>query len=264
MRFLSLVAIPATLLAQTPPGLATERADFAQWITTSPVSPLAAVYHQPFAGQLVFGPGGDPALVPLPRATLRQTLLRLELETADGTRTVPRNRDVPLGNWRVRVSGDRGHSTVTVFGPSYDAKAPAWYPYAADLVVTGTLHRPARHESRRLLGLDGIEVEATPGGTFVTTIADHPVQLSVFSMPEPGTEEADLTIYFQDETNGRGTYSAGRFLALRPLGGDRYQADFNRARNPFCAYNGVFPCPLPWPGNRIAAAIEAGEKYEAR
>ena len=263
MRFCWLLAIPTVLAAQTPPGIAAERADFARWLTTSPVSPFAAVYHQPFSGELVFGPGGDPALAPLPHATLRQTLLRLELETADGTRTVPRNRDISLGEWRIRVSGDRARSSVTVFNPTYDAKAPEWFPYAPDLVVVGTLVPPALREPRRMLGLDGIEVEATPAGTFAATVAGSAVQLSVFAMPEPGTEEADLTIYFQDPTNGHGTYPAGRFLALRPLGGNRYRADFNRARNPFCAYNSVFPCPLPWPGNRIDAAIEAGEKYLA-
>jgi uncharacterized protein (DUF1684 family) len=46
-----------------------------------------------------------------------------------------------------------------------------------------------------------------------------------------------------------------------PLGGNRYLADFNSARNPWCAYNTVFPCPAPWPGNTIRAKVEAGEKY---
>ncbi len=264
MRLTCLALLPATLAAQTPATLDAERADFAQWLTTSPVSPFAAIYHQPFTGELRFGPGADPALTGLPRATLHQGLLRLSLETADGTRTVPRNRDVTFDEWRLRVSGDRGRSTVTVFGPLDHTKAPSWYPYAADLVVEGMLVPPKQRESRRLLGLDGIEIDATLAGTFTGHALGREVRLSVYSMPVPGTEEADLTIFFRDETNGHETYPAGRFLALQPLGGARYRADFNRARNPFCAYNGIFPCPLPWPGNAIDAAVEAGERYESR
>jgi hypothetical protein len=264
MRLTCLALIPATLAAQTPADLTAERADFAHWLTTSPVSPFAAIYHQPFTGELTFGPGADPALTGLPRATLRQSLLRLGLETADGTRTVPRNRDVTFGDCQLRVSGDRGRSTVTVFGPVDHVTSPSWYPYAADLVVAGMLVPPEQRESRRMLGLDGIEIDATRAGTFTGRVLGREVRLAVYSMPVPGTEEADLMIFFRDETNGLGTYPAGRFLALQPLGGNRYRADFNRARNPFCAYNGVFPCPLPWPGNTIDAAVEAGERYEGR
>ena len=36
--------------------------------------------------------------------------------------------------------------------------------------------------------------------------------------------------------------------------------DFNEAYNPPCAFNRYTTCPLPPPGNRIAARIPAGEK----
>jgi hypothetical protein len=259
--------LPAALAAQTPPtppDLAAERAEFASWLETSPVSPYRAIYHQPLQDELLLGPGSDPALTPLPRATLKQDLLRLTLRTGGGARTVPRNRDVELGGFILRVSGERGRSVVTVFGPPRDIAVPGWYPYAADVVIDGTLEPPARRESRRMLGLDGIEVEASLAGRFVARLGDRPIRLTVFRMPEPGTEESELMIFFRDSTNGRGTYPAGRFLALRPLSGDRYRADFNRARNPFCAYNGIFPCPLPWAGNAIDLAVEAGERYRSQ
>lgn len=263
MRFPALtLLLPAIAAAQEPPDLAAERADYARWLATAPVSPFAAVYHQPLADAVGFGPGGEPGLEALPAATLEQGLLRLSLRTAGGTRTVPRNRDIPLGDaWRVRVSGERGRAVVTVFGPVRDAKVPGWYPWDGAVTAEGTLQPPARVESRRMLGLDGVEVEASHAGTWLGRVAGEDVRLTVYRMPEPGTDESELMIFFRDATNGQGTYPAGRFLALRPLGGGRYQADFNRTRNPFCAYNGVFPCPAQWPGNAIAAAIEAGERY---
>jgi uncharacterized protein (DUF1684 family) len=36
--------------------------------------------------------------------------------------------------------------------------------------------------------------------------------------------------------------------------------DFNRARNPPCAYNQWTTCPLPPAANKLAVRIEAGEK----
>jgi hypothetical protein len=263
MRLLSLaMLLPAVAAGQTPPDLAAERADFARWLETSPVSPFAAIYHQPLSGDLILGPQGDPALGALPPATLRRGRAGLSLESANGSRAIPRNRDVLLGHWRIRVSGDPGRGVVTVFGPPPDAvTVPGWYGYRSDLVVEGVLTPPGRRASRRMLGLDGVEVEAFLAGTIGVPVAGRLVRLTVYRMPVPGTEESDLMIFFRDETNGRGTYPPGRFLALVPLGGDRYRVDFNRARNPFCAYNGIFPCPLPWPGNAIAAPVEAGEKY---
>jgi hypothetical protein len=265
MRLAALaLLLPAGVLSQTPPDVTAERAEFARWLETSPVSPIAAIYHQPFGGELTFGPGGDPALAVLPPATLRQEGLRLTLRTTDGTRTVPRNRDVPLGEWRIRVTGERGRSTVTVFGPPRAVTIPGWYAYVPRFALDGTVEPPPKREPRRMLGLDGIEVEAILAGTFVSRLRTTPLRLTVYRMPEPGTEESELMIFFRDETNGRGTYPAGRFLTLVPAGGNRYRADFNRARNPFCAYNGIFPCPLPWPGNAIPLAIEAGERYLER
>lgn len=257
----ALAALAAPLAAQVPPGLAAERAGFTAWLTSAPNSPYAAIYHQPLAGELVFGPGADPALLALPRAVLTERGGALRLRTAEGERAAPRHRDVPFGNWRFRVSGERGRRTVTVFGPVRGARPPAYHPYDRDRVVEGTLELAARAEERRMLGLDGIEVTATLAGAFVGRLDGAAIRLTVYRMSEPGGEEAELMIFFRDGTNGVTTYPAGRFLAVEPLPGGRYRADFNRARNPFCAYNGVFPCPLPWPGNAIAARIEAGERY---
>lgn len=257
-----ILLVPAFAAAQGPLELAAERAEFARWLETAPGSPFAAVYHQPLREALVFGPGGEAGLEALPAATLEQGLLRLTLRTADGSRTVPRNRDVALADsWRIRVTGDRSRSVVTVFGPLRDPQVPGWYAWDSSYVADGVLEPPSRPASQRMLGLDGVEVEASLAGTWVGRVTGEELRLTVYRMPEPGSEESELMIFFRDGTNGRGTYPAGRFLAIRPLGGGRYRADFNRARNPFCGYNGIFPCPAPWPGNGITAPIEAGERY---
>jgi hypothetical protein len=252
---------PSPAAAQSSAALEAERADFASWLETNPASPYAAVYHQPIRGDVVFGPDGSALLRGAPETTLSRGRRGISLETADGRRSVPRNRDVPLGDWRLRVSGSGDVAVLTVFAPRGDDRpAPGWFPVDEGLVVEGELDRPGRSEDRRMLGLDGVEVTATLAGTFETEVGGESVRFMAYRIPIHGTEEADISVFFQDGTSGDETYPPGRFVALQPLGGSRYRLDFNRARNPFCAYNTAFPCPIPW-GNVLEARIEAGELY---
>jgi uncharacterized protein len=72
-----------------------------------------------------------------------------------------------------------------------------------------------------------------------------------------------LWFVVRDRTSGRETYPSARFLyTAAPVDG-KVVMDFNYAQNPPCAYNPYTTCPLPPQQNRLAVAIEAGEKkYE--
>jgi hypothetical protein len=71
---------------------------------------------------------------------------------------------------------------------------------------------------------------------------------------------------FRDATAGSSTYGAGRYLLdtakSADLGsvGDELVLDFNFAYHPSCRYDPKWVCPLAPPGNRLEAAIEAGER----
>ena len=78
------------------------------------------------------------------------------------------------------------------------------------------------------------------------------------------TSGDELFFVFGDATSGRETYPAGRFLyAAQPDADGKTVLDFNRSYNPPCAFNDFSTCPVAAPQNRIAARIEAGEKYDA-
>lgn len=69
------------------------------------------------------------------------------------------------------------------------------------------------------------------------------------------------TLAFTDETSGRTSYGAGRYLELElETGSLSTTIDFNKAFNPYCAYNKKFDCVIPPSENHIAVAIDAGEK----
>lgn len=77
-----------------------------------------------------------------------------------------------------------------------------------------------------------------------------------------------LFLPFGDGTNGTASYGGGRYLIDTIKGADpglddegRLIVDFNFAYNPSCAYSPAFVCPLSPPENRLAVAVEAGERF---
>ena len=75
-----------------------------------------------------------------------------------------------------------------------------------------------------------------------------------------GSPEGGLFLVFGDKTNGKETYGAGRFLETDPPKDGKVVVDFNTAYNPPCAFTAFATCPLPPAQNKLAVAIEAGEK----
>lgn len=76
---------------------------------------------------------------------------------------------------------------------------------------------------------------------------------------DEGTKE--LFFLVKDQTSGKGTYPAGRFL-YSPLPKDgKVEIDFNRAYNPPCAWTPYATCPLPPKENYMTTKVEAGEKF---
>ena len=68
-------------------------------------------------------------------------------------------------------------------------------------------------------------------------------------------------IIFADETSGKETYGAGRFLYTdKPDSNNKVILDFNIAYNPPCVFTKYATCPLPPKQNYLHLKITAGEK----
>jgi uncharacterized protein (DUF1684 family) len=83
-----------------------------------------------------------------------------------------------------------------------------------------------------------------------------------YSLDVTGAPDADrYMLVFADETSGRETYGGGRYLWVdRPDAEGHVSVDFNFAYNPPCVWTPFATCPLPSRDNRLALAVEAGEK----
>jgi len=70
----------------------------------------------------------------------------------------------------------------------------------------------------------------------------------------------ELFLPFKDKTSRAETCPEGRYLYIEPLPGGKVLIDFNRAYNPFCAYNEKYTCPFAPKENWLEIVIQAGEK----
>ena len=259
-RFLPLLMLASPLLAQTPSDIAMERAGYIAWLKTAVNSPLVAVARQPVGDGLRLGPpDADIPLSGVPEYRLYPSGSGLTLEGPEGKRSVGPGRPYRIQKFALFVTRAQAGTILTVFGGQPDRAPPGYYPYDPAVVFTGPLLRPDARQTVRILTADGIETEATEAGTFVVPLG--PTTLRVLRVPVGGGDETELEIFFRDGTNGEGSYPAGRFVSLVPVGEGKFRIDFNRARNPFCAYSSVYACPLPWRGNVIPEPVRAGERY---
>ncbi len=88
-------------------------------------------------------------------------------------------------------------------------------------------------------------------------------QLEIYQSSEVSQKDgyADyLFLPFTDKTNGDETYTGGRYLELSIPKGDSIVINFNKAYNPYCAYNKKYSCPIVPDVNNINLYVRAGVK----
>lgn len=81
-----------------------------------------------------------------------------------------------------------------------------------------------------------------------------------YRLTPQGAPGKSLFLVFGDDTNGKTTYSGGRFLGADPIGEDgTVVLDFNKSTNPPCVFTPFATCPLPSLDNLLNVAVTAGE-----
>ncbi len=69
-----------------------------------------------------------------------------------------------------------------------------------------------------------------------------------------------LFLPFRDLTSGKNSYGGGRYIDLKIPEGETIIIDFNKAYNPYCAYNHKYSCVVPPAENFINVKVKAGVK----
>jgi uncharacterized protein len=248
--------------AQAPPEVAMERAGYVAWLKTAPNSPLRAVAQQKVGDGLTLG--GDRADIPLPGIGEYKVYSEgggVIVEGGGAKRSLARGRPFRIGKYALYLTG-AAPGLLTIFTDEPKKQPPGYYDYDKRYVFIGPLLRPKSPAQLRVLASDGTETLATEVGLVRVPLGGGS-SLRVLRIPVAGSEESELEIFYRDSTNGNGSYPAGRFVSLIPAGQNTFRLDFNRSRNPYCAYSAVYACPLPWEGNVINQSVPVGERYTA-
>jgi hypothetical protein len=256
------LVVAPILGAQIPRDLQMERSGYVVWLKEGPNSPLGAVAQQKIGEGLRLGPAD--ADIPLPGTAeyrIYPSGSGVTLEGPEGKKSVVRGALHRIGRYALYVTGPHPGTVLTVFSDTARKEPPGYFDYDNSMVFTGPLIRSRAPAQVRVLASDGIEAEATEVGSFVVPLGGK-TSLRVMRIPVASGDESELEIFFRDASNGHGTYPAGRFVSLHPLPNGQFRLDLNRARNPFCAYSSVYPCPAPWKGNTLSVPVHAGERYD--
>jgi uncharacterized protein (DUF1684 family) len=137
-------------------------------------------------------------------------------------------------------------------------KGTDYYPADMKWVVAARFEPYEPPKRVPILNVLGMETEETAPGALAFDVGGREYKLQ--ALREKGDEQ--LFIIFADQTSGKETYGAGRYLYADPPGADgRVTLDFNRAYSPPCAFTRYATCPLPPAQNRLPLRVEAGEKH---
>ena len=132
----------------------------------------------------------------------------------------------------------------------------SYFPVGSGYRVTGKFEpSPGKKVTIPDVTGDVNEVEV-PG---VVRFQLHGREFTLTPLPSADNE---LFFILEDQTKGKETYPAGRYLYTDMPKDGKVVLDFNRAQNPPCAFTAYATCPLPPKENKLPIRIEAGEKYE--
>lgn len=136
-------------------------------------------------------------------------------------------------------------------------KGSTWFPIDAAYRVEAQFSPYAQKETTMVPFTSGGTEPFTAAGDVIFELAGQTLRLKTFE------SHGSLLVMFRDQTSGKETYGGGRFLEAPAPQGGKTTLDFNRAYNPYCAFNPYAVCPVPPRENRLPVRITAGETYHS-
>ena len=134
-----------------------------------------------------------------------------------------------------------------------------YYSVDPSMVFEVELHEHKKKEIISIADNRGEQQQYLRWGFFQFEMNNEIVELQAYKRDK---NEEHLWLPFKDQTNGKETYGAGRYIDLddRNRKEGKWIVDFNLAYNPFCAYSEYYVCPFIPPENWLKIEIKAGEK----
>ncbi len=138
-----------------------------------------------------------------------------------------------------------------------------FYPISEKFIVKATFVKARKQKSFKMKTSTSRTPMYSKYGELHFELEGKQMVLNVYQNIElskkPGFKDY-LFLPFLDLTNGETTYPGGRYLDMRIPKSNTVIINFNKAYNPYCAYNHKYSCPIVPRENDLNIAIEAGVK----
>lgn len=138
-----------------------------------------------------------------------------------------------------------------------------FYPISEKYIVEATFKKARRQQPFKMKTSTDRMPMYKKYGTLYFELEGKKMQLHLYQNLElskkPGFENY-LFLPFSDTTNGKETYIGGRYLDFEIPKSKKLMINFNKAYNPYCAYNYEYSCPIVPLENDLEVKIEAGVK----
>lgn len=138
-----------------------------------------------------------------------------------------------------------------------------FFKFDSIFVVSANFKRTPNEKSFKMKTTTDRRPEYVKYGELTFGLKGKSFKLNIYQnlglLDEAGYEDY-LFLPFLDETNGLESYGGGRYIDTRIPEGDTMLLDFNKAYNPYCAYNDKYSCPIVPRKNYLKTRIEAGVK----
>ena len=277
----ALLALAAAAPADTfAVRAAKDRADTIEYFKSNPMSPLVAIQREDFGnrGPITIGSAPDNRVV-LEGLAPHHVIVSIEgegfrvvgVDSAFTVRdevkteaTLPPST-IGVGRYRVRLSYQNAPAVI-VFDPAKPRAfdGPTYYAYDPRYRFEVPLTPEAKADTVLIESTHSQPRPALRVGRFALKLPGKEVKLAAYRLLEPGVSADDLSLFFMDATNGKGSYHGGRYVDATREPDGRWLIDLNNAYNPSCAYSPFYNCPIPPKENRLTVGIPAGESWSEK
>lgn len=132
-----------------------------------------------------------------------------------------------------------------------------YFPIQEKYRVKATFKRTSNEKVFDMLTTTSRLAKYVKYGVAKFTIDNKELSLNIYQNIK---SEKHLFLPFFDLTNGKESYSGGRYIDLKYPKNEILIIDFNQSYNPYCAYNNKYSCPIPPGENSLNIKIKAGIK----
>lgn len=142
-------------------------------------------------------------------------------------------------------------------------KSHEFYPIDLKYRVHAKFLRTPNEKPFKMATTKGVPRDYVKYGEVHFSLNEKQFKLNVYQSLDLIKQEAYINylfLPFRDYTNDYETYGGGRFIDLMIPKDSMIVVDFNKAYNPYCAYNNKYSCPITPVENFIETDVKAGIK----